>query len=170
VPAPPTRERAIRILDEGHREVARLAARLSPADVRRPATMGGGDWSVKDLLGHLTSWDEHALGALAAWRRGQPAPIQRALRGKGLNAVNAAAIAADRRRTAPDVLRRFDEIHRRLIREIRAVPARAWSVPPTARARRPLGEALGRVLGGPDGYFAHAQAHAGDLRAYVRTR
>ncbi|MGE0057491.1 MAG: DinB family protein, partial [Dehalococcoidia bacterium] len=37
--------------------------------------LGGGDWSVKELLGHLESWEEHVLGALEAWSHQQTAPI-----------------------------------------------------------------------------------------------
>jgi hypothetical protein len=37
--------------------------------------LGGGEWSAKDLLGHLESWERHALDALAAWGRDEPAPI-----------------------------------------------------------------------------------------------
>ena len=164
-----SQQEALRILEQEHRSVRALIGRLSPADFERPATIGDGDWSARDLLSHLTSWEQHALDALDAWGRGEPAPLQRPLRAKGLNALNAETLAADRNRSPSSVRRRFDEVHRRLVTEIRKVSTAAWQSPPTARARRPLGDVLGGILSGPDGPFAHASAHLEDLGAFVES-
>jgi hypothetical protein len=163
----PTKREAIRILDQGHRSMRDLTARLDGDAFARLATIGGGDWSAKDLLGHLSSWEDHAIRALEAWARGEPAPVHRALRRDGLNAVNAAGVAADRRRSADQVRGRFDDVHRRLISDIRALPDADWQRPPTPRSRRPLGQVLGVIVGGPGGPFAHVSAHLPDLRAFV---
>ncbi len=72
----PTRDEAIRTLDEGHRGVRDLMALLSDDDLVEPATIGGGDWSAKDLLGHLTTWEEIALASLDEWRRGERPGIE----------------------------------------------------------------------------------------------
>jgi hypothetical protein len=143
--------------------------RLRDEDFERRATIGGGDWSAKDLLGHLTSWEEHALEALRAWRRGEPAPIQRALRVHGLNAVNAESVAADRDRSSATVRRRFDHVHRRLVTEIRSTSEATWDASPTTRSRRSLGQVLGGIVGGPAGPFAHGSSHLPHLRAYVES-
>jgi hypothetical protein len=165
----PSRSRALRTLEEEHESVRELAERLRDDDLERLATIGGGDWSAKDLLGHLTSWEEHALDAVSAWRRGEPAPVQRALRADGLNAVNAKTVAADRDRSSATVRRRFDDIHRRLVAEIRSVPEVTWDAPPTTRSRRSLGHVLGGIIGGPAGPFTHASSHLPNLRAYVES-
>jgi hypothetical protein len=106
---------------------------------------------------------------LDAWRRGEPAPVQRALRAHGLNAVNAETVAADRDRSSRTVRRRFDDIHRRLVAEIRSMPEATWDAPPTTRSRRSLGHVLGGIVGGPGGPFTHASAHLPHLRAYVES-
>ena len=165
----PSRSRALRTLEEEHESVRELAERLGDEDFERPATIGGGDWSAKDLLGHLTSWEEHALEALRAWLEGEPAPILRALRVFGLNAVNAETVAADRDRSSATVRRRFDDIHRRLVTEIRSMPDATWDAPPTSRSRRSLGHVLGGIVGGPSGPFAHGSSHLPHLRAYVES-
>jgi hypothetical protein len=165
----PSRSPALRTLEEGHESVRELAERLRDEDFERRATIGTGDWSAKDLLGHLTSWEEHALDALNAWRRGEPAPVQRELRTHGLNAVNAENVAADRDRSSAAVRRRFDDIHRHLVTEIRSMPEATWDAPPTTRSRRPLGHVLGGIVGGPGGPFTHASAHLAHLRAYVES-
>ena len=159
--------RALRTLEEEHESVRELAEGLRDEDFARRATIGGGDWSAKDLLGHLTSWEEHALEALNAWRKGEPSPVQRALRVHGLNAVNAENVAADRDRSPATVRRRFDDVHRRLVVEIRSMPEDTWDTPPTTRSRRSLGHVLGGIVGGPGGPFTHGSAHLPHLRAYV---
>ena len=103
-----------------------------------------------------------------AWRNGEPAPIQRALRLHGLNAVNAET-AADRDRSSATVRRRFDVVHRRLVAEIRSMPEATWDAPPTIRSRRSLGHVLGGIVGGPGGPFAHGSSHLPHLRAYVES-
>ena len=165
----PSQPHTLRILEEEHESVRELVERLRNEDFARPATIGGGDWSAKDLVGHLTSWEEHALEALKAWRRGEPAPIQRALRVHGLNGVNADAVVADRERSAATVHRRFDDIHRRLVAEIRSMLDTVWDAPPTTRSRRSLGHVLGGIIGGPGGPFTHASSHLPHLRAYVES-
>jgi hypothetical protein len=106
---------------------------------------------------------------MKAWQRGQPAPIQRALRVHGLNAVNAEAVAADHERSAATVRRRFDDIHRRLVAEINALPDATWDAPPTTRSRRSLGHVVGGIVGGPAGPFSHASSHLPYLRDYVES-
>ena len=157
-------------LEREHRSVADLVARLTPDDFARASTIGSGDWSAKDLVGHLTSWERHALEALEAWGNGLPAPISQALRRRGLNAVNAENVEAVRGRSASDIRRAFDDVHRRLMGEIRSIPEATWDAPPTARSRRSLGDVLGGIVGGPDGPFAHASAHLPTLEAYVMGR
>ena len=159
----------MRTLEEEHESVRELVEQLRDEDFERSATIGGGDWSAKDLLGHLTSWEEHALEALRAWLEGEPAPILRALRVFGLNAVNAETVAADRDRSSATVRRPFDDIHRRLVTEIRSMPDATWDAPPTSRSRRSLGRVLGGIVGGPGGPFAHGSSHLPHLRAYVES-
>jgi hypothetical protein len=164
------RRAAMATLEEGHASVRALVARLTTAELERRATIGGGDWSARDLVGHLTAWEEHALAALEAWRAGLGAPIQRALRERGLTAVNAATAAADRRRATGEILRRSDAIHTGLIEALRAIPDSTWIEPATRRSRRPLGDVVGSILGGPAGPFSHASAHLPDLERYVLGR
>ncbi len=52
--AVPSREDAVRILDDGHGQIHSLVERLTEQDFERTATIGGGDWSARDLVGHLT--------------------------------------------------------------------------------------------------------------------
>jgi hypothetical protein len=162
----PTRDEAIRILEEGRAEIDVLLARAPKADLERPG-IGGGEWSPKDLVGHLESWEEHALEALDAWERGERAPIDRLIGSRGVNGVNADDIARKSGLTYSEVRRRADATHARIVAAIQAMPDERWRTPATARARKPLGVRLGEVEGGPRGLFMHAHAHVEDLAAFV---
>ena len=56
-----TREEAVRLLEEQHAELATLFQELDPTR-SSAGTMGGGEWSVKDLAAHLGSWRSSRSG------------------------------------------------------------------------------------------------------------
>jgi len=166
---PIPKHEALRILSEEHREVSALVERLRPGDQTRGG-LGGGEWSPKDLLGHLSSWEEHALAAIDAWAGGKTAPIDRALRAEGLHAVNRRAVAQREERPLARVRAEFEEIHSSLVEAIEGTSPGVWDAPPTRRSRRSLGERVGAILGGAGGGFHHAAAHLPDLRTFVDER
>ena len=99
MPGPtPTKREALTILERGHREVGRLIEQLPPRTLATTG-IGGGAWSPADLLGHLAAWEGFALAALHAWDRRERAPIDIALDARGLNGVNADALAEASART-----------------------------------------------------------------------
>lgn len=159
------RREAIRRLQADRRAVESALARLSTRQLSTSG-LGGGDWAPKDLVGHLESWEEHALAALDAWSRGEGAPIDRALRDLGITRVNADEVARKASRSVARTLSSASATHDQLLVAIRAVPDGAWSAPATRRARAPLGLRLGSILSGPSGHFRHDQAHLSDLRAF----
>lgn len=166
--AVPTRREAVRILEAGRAAIDELLARLPRADLVRSG-VGGGDWSPKDLVGHLASWEERALEALDAWGRGEPAPIDREFRTRTLTTINAEAVAAKASQSYAQVRRAADRTHEQLVDAIRTMPNRGWLGPATPRGRKPLGHRLGQILVGV-GPFAHAQAHVRSLRSFVDER
>ncbi len=74
--AQPGREDALRILEEDRGEVLQLLAKLSDDERTREDTIGGGDWSAKDLLGHIAFWEELALQTIADWRAGRRPAVE----------------------------------------------------------------------------------------------
>lgn len=161
-----SRRRAIGILEEGHATVNELLDRLPPRALSRPG-LGGGDWSPKDLVGHLESWEEYAIEALDAWAEGRGVPIDRELWSKGTTAVNVEAVARKASRSAAEMRRRAERTHAELIRRLASMTDARWTSPGTPRARKPVGARLGGILGGSTGDFRHAEAHLKDLRAFV---
>jgi DinB family protein len=159
------RREAIKVLQADRRATEAAIARLSPKQLTTPG-LGGGPWSPKDLVGHLESWEQHAIDALYAWAEGHGAPIDRALRERGLKRVNADEVARKASRSVAKTLSSSAATHERLLAAIRAIDDAAWAAPATARARSPLGSRLGGILAGPDAPFRHDQAHLASLRAF----
>ena len=77
-------------------------------------------WSVKDILAHVTTWEEEALKYLPLIITGGR-PL-RYTRYGGIDAFNAQMTEQKRGLALSDVLRQLDETHRRLIDYIRSVP------------------------------------------------
>ena len=163
----PTRTQAIRILERDRGTTLKHIRRL-PARALTTRGLGGGEWSPKDLVGHLESWEQHALDALDAWARNEPAPSDVALRNAGLNALNRAEVERKSRWSAATSLKSATDTHERLVGAIRSLSDDRWLAPPTRRARRPLGLSIGGIIGGPSGPFRHDAAHHPDLAEFVK--
>lgn len=162
----PSRREAIERLRAERVELLDLIGRLPGRALTRPG-LGGGEWSPKDLLGHLESWEEHALEALEAWVHNDSAPIDRALRTQGLAAVNLTEVRRKSRRSARVTLASAAATHERLVTAIETLSDGAWRAPATSRGRVALGHRLGQILVGTRDPFAHDSAHLRDLRAFV---
>jgi hypothetical protein len=166
-PAPtPTRKEALAIIRTDRRALLKLIDRL-PARALSRAGLGGGDWSPKDLIGHLESWEEHALEALGAWDRGERAAIDRDLEAVGLDGVNLREVERKAARRAPEAFDRAAETHVSLIEAVKAIDDSRWDAPVRARGKRTLGQRVGGILGGPDGPFRHDRAHLNEVRTFV---
>jgi hypothetical protein len=88
---------------------------------------------VKDILAHVTTWEEEALQHLPLIIAGGTPP-RYAAQG-GIDAFNARATEAGRRRSLAEVLRRRDETHARLLDFIRRQPAGTFGGRTRARRR-----------------------------------
>ena len=80
-----------------------------------------GDWSVTDILGHVTAWEEEALKHLPHILEGKRPPRYSVLYG-GIDAFNALKTAENRARSTDEVLARLHDVHRQLVAYIAAAP------------------------------------------------
>ena len=110
------------------------------------------DWSVKDVLAHVTSWEEEALRHLPLIIAGGTPP-RYAAQG-GIDAFNARAAEAGRRLSLAEVLRRRDETHARLLEFIRSQPAGTFAGQTRARRRLRLDT------------YGHYPQHTAAIRAW----
>ena len=166
-------QEAVATLDRGHHEVHQLLAGIPVDDLEEPATIGGGEWSAKDLVGHLTAWEEIALVTIDEWRAGERPRIEDTFAAKAGDELNADEVARRSDRSAGELLRSFDAVHADLSAALLGIAPDEWDGRATYDVdggERTLGSLLGGVLGSDAGPFEHFLAHQGDLRAFSARR
>lgn len=161
----PTQHEAIHILEEGRARIEELLDRLPAPGMTRPG-LGGGTWSPKDLIGHLASWEEYALDALAAWERDERAPIDGLQFTLSTSRINDQAVQRKAAWSVARVRRDADRTHRELIEAIAGMSDVRWYAPTTSRGRKPLGARVGAILSGARP-FDHDGSHLKSLRTFV---
>ena len=80
-----------------------------------------GNWSVKEILAHVTTWEEEALKHLPLILKGGRPPRYSVMYG-GINTFNAQMTERKRGLSLSEVLKQLDETHRRLIAYIHRAP------------------------------------------------
>jgi hypothetical protein len=80
-----------------------------------------GNWSVKDILAHVTTWEEEALKYLPVILKGGRPPKYSILYG-GIDAFNSQTVEQKRTYSLSDVLDQMDEVHRQLIDYVQSIP------------------------------------------------
>lgn len=113
------RQQLLQRLDKGWRALKESYAGLSEAQLTEPGVMG--EWSVRDNLVHITTWEEEALKHLPHIAQGGRPPRYSALYG-GIDAFNAQMMARRRDLALGAVLRQLDETHNRLVAYLQSVP------------------------------------------------
>jgi selenocysteine lyase/cysteine desulfurase len=93
-------------------------AGLSDARLTEPGVAG--DWSVKDILAHVTTWEEESLKYLPLIVEGGRPP--KYARYGGIDAFNAMMTDQKRGLSLSDVRQQMHEIHARLIDYLQGVP------------------------------------------------
>ena len=160
----PSRGEAIATLQEGQSELDRLLANLSDAELTERATIGGGDWSAKDLIGHMAHWEELALEAIVAARAAEPYPVQRSADEENAQDIERKALLS-----LDEVRSSAVRTHQMLLEELEAMTDDEWRSKPMFGEKREgrLGILLGGILGAPKRPFGHAFAHLDDVKAYA---
>src|SRR5437867_1832991 len=113
------RQQLLKKLDKAWAEIRESYAGLSDSQLTEPGIMG--DWSIKDSLAHVTTWEEEALKYLPLINQGGR-PAQYSIQYGGIDAFNAQMTEQKRALSLSDVLRQLDETHRRLITYLQSAP------------------------------------------------
>ena len=113
------RQQLLQKLDQAWAEFKASYAGLSDTQMTTPGVSG--DWSVKDILAHVTWWEEEALKHLPLIiKEGRP-PRYSSQYG-GIDAFNALMTERKQDLSLADVLQQQEETHRRLIDYLQSVP------------------------------------------------
>lgn len=113
------REQLLRQLDRRWLEFKETFAGLPDDALTESGVVG--DWSVKDILEHVTSWENEALKYLPIVLKGERPPRYSVQYG-GIDAFNAKMTAQNRALSLAETLERLEETHRKLVSYVQTVP------------------------------------------------
>lgn len=106
-------------LDKAWRAFQESYAGLSNAELVEPGVSGA--WSVRDIIAHVTWWEEEALKHLPLIMAGGKPPRYSVTYG-GIDAFNAKMTAERKGLLLVEVLRHQEDVHRRLVAFIEQAP------------------------------------------------
>src|SRR5215475_3195993 len=113
------RQQLLQQLDTAWTAFKESYAGLSDSQLTEPGVTG--HWSVKDIIAHVTWWEEEALTHLPLILTGGRPP-RYSIKYGGIDAFNAQMTEQTRSLSLADVLRQQQETHRRLIAYIHSAP------------------------------------------------
>ena len=150
-----SRARLLKIFEERWNELLAAYAGLSEAEMTAPGVVG--NWSVKDLIAHVSAWERESLKHVPAILAGRRTPRYSAVYG-GIDVFNATSVARDRDLPLTEVLGRRDRTHRRLLALIARLPDQALAGETRVRRRLRLDT------------YGHYPRHAGAIRRWRERR
>ena len=112
------RKQLLKRLDKAWETFRQSYAGLSNAELLEPGVSGA--WSVRDIIAHVTWWEEEALTHLPLMLAGGTPPRYSVTYG-GIDAFNAKRTEERKDLLLVEVLRRQEDVHRRLIAFIESV-------------------------------------------------
>jgi hypothetical protein len=145
------RQQLLKQLDTAWTAFQESYAGLSDAQLMEPGVTG--QWSVKDLIAHVTWWEEEALQHLPRILTGGRPP-RYSLQYGGIDAFNAQMTEQTRGLSLADVLRQSEDTHQRLIAYIHSVPEEPFTRETHFRRRLRLDT------------YSHYPKHAKAIRAW----
>src|SRR5713226_3595212 len=113
------KQQFLKKIDEAWAALGSSYAGLSEAQLAEPGVSG--DWSVKDILAHVTTWEAEALKYLPLILAGGTPPRYSTQYG-GIDAFNAQITEQKRGLSVPDIRGQLGETHRRLLDFIQSAP------------------------------------------------
>jgi hypothetical protein len=112
-------QQVLQRLDTAWADFEESYAGLTDAQLLIPGVQGR--WSMRDIVAHVTWWEEEALEHLPLVREGGRPPRYSVKYG-GIDAFNALMTEQRRDLALAEVLRQHDEVHQRLIEYVRGAP------------------------------------------------
>jgi hypothetical protein len=149
------RQQLLERLDTAWTTFKESYAGLSDAQILEHGVTG--NWSVRDIIAHVTTWEEEALKHLPLIIKGGRPPRYSITYG-GIDAFNALTTDQKRDLSLSDIRRQQEEIHRELIRYVQSVPEEYFTLETRWRRRLRLDT------------YSHYPIHAKAIRAWREQR
>jgi len=132
-------------------------ADLTPEQMTMPGVMG--EWSVKDILGHIALWESHLVTLLYSIERGVAPRLHRS---SEVDKINAQSFAEQRERPLDRVLADFHAVHVQLLKRLDTTHERDLTDP--KRFRWMEGEPLEKLM--TSDTFKHYAEHRPAIEAW----
>lgn len=142
-------------LERAWRDFENSHAGLEDAELLIPGVTG--TWSVRDIIAHVTWWEEESLAHLPAIRRGDRPP-RYSVRYGGIAAFNALMTERRRQLSLAEVRRQQHDVHARLVAYVREAPDELIARETRFRRRLRLDT------------YGHYPLHSRAIRAWRRAR
>jgi len=113
------RQQLLKRLDEAWEAFKDSYAGLPDADLLEPGVIKA--WSIRDIIAHVTTWEEETLTCLSAILEGRR-PLRYSTMYGGIDAFNALMTARKKDRSLEEVLTQQDAVHRRVVGLLERVP------------------------------------------------
>jgi hypothetical protein len=108
------------VLQERHRQWQALLEQIGPERMDQSGV--NGDWSMKDIVAHLTGWNRWLLARLQAAQRGEAEPTPPWPAHLHDDEINAWIYEAYRGRSVREVLDETQHVHQQLLAAVEALP------------------------------------------------
>jgi hypothetical protein len=144
-------------LEDARAQLDEVLAELDPAALETPGVAG--DWSVKDVLAHLTACEVELLTDLGLTERGQK-PKRTAWDDAAVEAQNQAWYQQYKTRPLERVIADYDGVHRQMLRKVNALPEKTLAAPQPWLKGQPLQDYLREEV------VDHERDHLPALRAW----
>ena len=138
-------------LDKSWKDFEESYRGLSPAQLLAAGVTGS--WSVRDIIAHVTWWEEEALTHMPVIREGGSSPRYSVTYG-GIDAFNAMMTERRKGLSLSEVLHQHDEVHERLVRYVTDAPEELFATDTRFRRRLRLDT------------YGHYPVHAKAIRAW----
>lgn len=139
-------------VDRPWREFVEAIGGLSVDVLQEPGVVD--NWSVKDLLAHIATWEEEALSALKIIMAGEKTPRYASV--GGIDAFNAMKWQHYHEASLEAARARFDQMHTRLLEFLQEVPEQFFEKETRFRRRLRLDT------------YGHVPEHTEQVRAWAR--
>lgn len=104
---PITRAAVITLIRAEHEQIEAILAQMSPQQIEQPGV--DGDWSVRDLLAHITDWEQYLVQRIGAAKRGDPPPRRELPDQAAMDRINEQTRQASRDRSLAEIRAAFDQ-------------------------------------------------------------
>jgi uncharacterized damage-inducible protein DinB len=144
---PDIKAQVLAAIDDNWRGLRKALAPLTSADMEAPGVSGS--WSVKDILGHITTWENEVIRALRGEQRTYSPNV---------DAFNELDVRRKSKLPPREVMVEFEDVHRALREALGHAPETHFK----------FGTSLRKTI--DEDTVLHYQEHVRDVRLWARKR